>query len=138
MKTSAAEQALAQRWDRIGLGVRCAYNPQRQQVLQHYVQAGRRLSHSNPAQELRVQRRMLDLLLHTAADEALPWPWRAACLEHTAWPLARLSRLLEGSTDAGRHALDQRVQDAWDRLGLPPKANAAASGQGRPQKHADR
>jgi hypothetical protein len=130
--------ALEQRWERIGLGVRCAYNPQRPEVLQHYVQAGRRLSSLNPAQEARVQRRMLELLLHTAADVALPWHWRAACLEHTAWPLARLTRLLGGPAGAGEHALDRHVQQAWDLLGMPPKSAIATSGVERPEPHADR
>ncbi len=130
--------ALEQRWERIGLGVRCAYNPQRPEVLQHYVQAGRRLSSLNPAQEARVQRRMLELLLHTAADVALPWHWRAACLEHTAWPLARLTRLLGVPAGTGERVLDRRVQQAWDLLGLPPKTTIATSGVERPEPHAGR
>lgn len=139
MKTGiAAGQALEQRWERIGLGVRCAYNPQRPEVLQHYVQAGRGLSRLQPAQEARVQRRMLELLLQTAADEALPWHWRAACLEHTAWPLARLTSLLEGAPAAGEHAYGRRVQQAWDLLGLPPKAALATSDMHRPEPHAGR
>jgi hypothetical protein len=118
---------LEQRLDRIGLGVRCAYNPQRPDVLHRYVQAGRQLSRLLPQREARIQRRMLDLLLHTAADPALPWAWRAACLEHAAWPLARLISL--GSGDVQRPAqtpaqLEERVRRAAEQLGLPPKARA--------------
>lgn len=140
MKTSAADRTLEQRWDRIGVGVRCAYNPQRPEVLQHYVQVGRRLSRLQPAQEVRVQRRMLELLLATAADEALPWTWRAACLEHTTWPLARLTTLLEGVAGAQTHGLGERVQHAFDTLGVPPKTRGAgaSAGEEHTQHHAPR
>lgn len=120
-----AHSALERRWDRIGLGVRCAYNPQRPDVLHHYMQAGRRLSRLQPQREALIQRRMLDLLLHTATDEALPWHWRAVCLEHTAWPLARLTSLWSGSAHPAAHApvqLEARVQRASEQLGLPAKA----------------
>jgi hypothetical protein len=73
-ETATTRPALEQQLDRIGVGVRCAYNPQRPDVLHRYVQAGRQLSRLQPQREARIQRRMLDLLLHTAADPALPWP----------------------------------------------------------------
>ena len=119
---ATAHSVLEQRWARIGLGVRCAYNPQRPDLLHRYVQAGRCLSRLQPLRETIVQRRMLDLLLHTAADEALPWFWRAACLEQTAWPLARLSSLWKSSDLATAQApaqLEARVQRAGEQLGLP-------------------
>lgn len=129
---SASDAGLETRWDRIGLGVRCAYNPGRPEVLNHYVHAGRRLSRLRPDQELRVQRRMLELLLRTATDEALPWPWRAACLEHWVWPLARLTSLLgtqpDGSEELAR--IQERVQRATDTLGLPPRRVGQAAGAG--------
>lgn len=123
-------RTLEQRWERISLGVRCAYNPQRPEVLRHYVQAGRQLSRQQPEQEARVQRRMLDLLLNTAADEALPWHWRAVCLEHTVWPLARLTSLLgRGARDANGVCaeLAQRLQQISEQLGLPPAAGSAGA-----------
>jgi hypothetical protein len=138
VNSSTTDRVLEQRWDRIGLGVRCAYNPQRPEVLQHDVQAGRRLSRLKPSQEVRVQRRMLDLLLATAADEAPPWGWRAACLEHTAWPLARLTTLLEGIAGAPARGLEERVRHALDRLGVPPKARRAAAGEEHTRRHARR
>lgn len=133
MKPSDAatmDRTLEQRWERMGLGVRCAYNPQRPEVLCHYVQAGRRLSLLQPEQEARVQRRMLDLLLNTAADEALPWRWRAVCLEHTVWPLARLTSLLgRGARGANGVSaeLAQRVQQISEQLGLPPASERAGA-----------
>ena len=133
MKPSDAatmDGTLEQRWERIGLGVRCAYNPQRPEVLCHYVQAGRRLSRQLPEQEARVQRRMLDLLLNTAADEALPLHWRAGCLVQTVWPLARLTSLL-GSGARGANGvsaeLAQRVQQIGEQLGLPPASERAGA-----------
>jgi hypothetical protein len=126
-----AHWALEQRWDRIGLGVRCAYNPQRPDLLHHYLQAGRRLSRLQPQREAQIQHRMLDLLLHTAADEALPWPWRAVCLEHTAWPMARLTSLWSTSAPTAAQTATQtpaqlqaRVHRASEQLGLPCRASS--------------
>ena len=126
-----AHSALQQRWDRIGLGVRCAHNPQRPAVLHHYMQAGRRLSRLQPQREALIQRRMLDLLLHTATDETLPWHWRAVCLEHTAWPLARLTSLWLRADSSPAHTpvqLEARVQHASERLGPPHKATPPVAG----------
>lgn len=127
----AKNEALERRWDRIGLGVRCAYNPRRTEILHHYMLAGRRLAHLHPGCEARIQRRTLDLLLHTAADRALPWHWRAACLEHTAWPLARLISLLGGHSGGGGGPgalLEQRVRRVGEELGLPPGRAASIEG----------
>lgn len=113
---------LTDRWERLGLGVRCAYNPTRPEVLQRYLQAGRLLSRLQPAREARIQGRMLDVLLQTANDSALPWLWRAACLEHTAWPLARLTSLQRQSAPPPGpipSPLEARVGRAIDLLGPP-------------------
>jgi hypothetical protein len=125
--TPAQAQAalLLRRWDRIGIGVRCAYNPQRPEVLQHYLQAGRRLSSLQPQIEALIQRRMLDLLLQTAADAALPWSWRAMCLEHAAWPVARLTSLWRTGAGAALQStaqLESRIRCAAEQLGLPSRA----------------
>jgi hypothetical protein len=116
---------LLSRWERIGLGVRCAYNPLRPDVLLLYVQAGRCLSRLQPQREALIQRRMLELLLHTATDGALPWHWRAMCLEHTAWPLARLASLWRASADSAPLSparLESRIRCAGEQLGLPTRA----------------
>jgi hypothetical protein len=126
-ETAMTHPALEQRLDRIGLGVRCAYDPPRPDVLHRYMQAGRQLSRLQPQTESRIQRRMLDLLLHTAADQALPWPWRAACLEHTTWPLARLISLEGGDAQWPTQTpaqFEERIRRAAEQLGLPPKAPA--------------
>jgi hypothetical protein len=125
---SAHAAALQARWERIGLGVRCAYNPARPEVLQHYVQGARLLSRLQPQREAHIQRRMLELLLRTAEDEALPWTWRAVCLEHLAWPLARLTSLLSRQAASAQEvaALEDRAQRASSLLGLPPQNGTSA------------
>lgn len=134
----ACAAALEARWDRIGLGVRCAYNPTRPEVLHHYVQTARRLSRLLPAQEARIQCRMLELLLRTAEDEALPWTWRAVCLEQLAWPLARLTSLRAAETGSAEALaqIDERVQRATHAVSMPPRATApAAAGTVQPPGH---
>ena len=59
---------------------------------------------------------MLTVLLQTAQDEALPWAWRAVCLEHTTLPLARLTTLLKLEDPIACQALACAVQAARDHL----------------------
>lgn len=66
--------------------------------------------------------RMLQLLLQTAHDDALPWLWRSACIEHTTLPLARLSSLLAAHDQVAVEALHAFVQVAQDRLSQVPPA----------------
>jgi hypothetical protein len=107
---------LRQRWDRIGIGIRCAYNPWLPPVILLYLQAGRRLVTAGVMEDAEVQRRMLSLLMHTAADEALPLPWRMACLEHTTRPRARLGRLWR-SLDPDKVArMAREADDLAERL----------------------
>jgi hypothetical protein len=89
-------EQLRQRWDRIGIGIRCAYNPWLPPVILLYLQAGRHLVSAGVMDDMTVQRRMLTLLMRTAEDVALPLPWRMACLAHTVRPRARLEKLLAG------------------------------------------
>ena len=94
-----------QRWDRIGLGVRLAYNPWHAPAIRCYLEAGSQLVRDGLRGEREVQERMLTVLLQTAADRGLPWRWRSACHEHMVWPLARLAtrwRLGERSIDMAR------------------------------------
>ncbi|NLD55402.1 MAG: FagA protein [Burkholderiaceae bacterium] len=107
---------LRRRWDRIGIGVRCAYNPWLPPVILLYLQAGRRLVTAGVMDDETVQRRMLSLLMHTAADEALPWTWRAACLEHTVRPRARLARLLAERDPAEVDRMEREVGELRERL----------------------
>ncbi len=114
-----------QRWERIGLGIRLAYNPARTDVLRLWLMLGQRLAAEQVLDEAWALRRSLSLLLHTADDIALPWAWRNACLEHCTWPLARLLTLLRLHDPPAAEAWHAAVQSARDRLAaLPPAARA--------------
>jgi hypothetical protein len=86
---------MGQRWERIGLGIRLAYNPQQPAVIRCWLGIGARLVSAGGADEAALLQRTLRLLLQTAHDESLPWFWRSVCLEHTARPLSRLTTLLK-------------------------------------------
>lgn len=116
----AQAAALLRRWDRIGVGVRCGYNPFCTGAVRHYIEAGRRVAASGARAEAQVHQRMLTVLLQTARDEALPWAWRAVCLEHTTLPLARLKSLLKLHDPIACHALECAVQAAHDGLAATP------------------
>ena len=107
---------LRQRWDRIGIGIRCAYNPWLPPVILLYLQAGRRLVTAGAMDDEAVQRRMLSLLMKTAADEALPWTWRAACLEYTVRPRSRLNRLLQDRHPAEIDRMEREAEVLRERL----------------------
>jgi hypothetical protein len=87
--------ALYQRWERIGLGIRLAYNPENPAVIRCWLGLGTRLATDGCAAEVALLQRTLRLLLQTAHDESLPWFWRSVCLEHTARPLSRLTTLVK-------------------------------------------
>lgn len=107
---------LQQRWDRIGLGVRLAYNPWHAPVIRCYLEAGAHYVRCGGADETSVQQRMLTVLLQTADDSALPWAWRAACHEYTVFPLARLATLARLGQAAEPGPWQQRVDAVATRL----------------------
>ncbi|WP_341892471.1 hypothetical protein [Variovorax sp. YR752] len=109
-------EALLRRWDRIGIGVRCAYNPKCPCVLRHYLAAGRQVIAHGLRPAVQVQQRMLAVLLQTARDAALPWYWRSVCLEYTTLPLARLNSLLKTEDPIACQAFECAVQAAHDQL----------------------
>ena len=80
-------------WDRIGLGVRLAYNPNQPQVARLWLALGDHLVAQGVLGEREAPQRALTILLQVAHDEGLPAFWRSVCLEYTAWPLARLHAL---------------------------------------------
>ncbi len=107
---------LRQRWDRIGLAVRLAYNPWHPGVVRCYLQAGSHLVRMGAMADLAAQQRMLQLLLHTAGDTALPWAWRQACHDHMVFPLARLATLARLGQGPDSSGWQQRVDAAGQRL----------------------
>jgi hypothetical protein len=112
----AAQRALLERWDRIGLGVRLAYNPARPQAIRAYLHAGRLLAASGARSELEVQVRTLAVLLEAALDPTLPRPWRSACLEHACLPLARIVSLARRTGRVDAAAWRRRVDEAERQL----------------------
>ncbi len=103
------------RWQRIGLGIRLSYNPDRADILRLWIALGSRLVRAGDVDEPLLWRYALRLLLQTASDETLPWRWRAACLDHTARPVARLTTLL--STDVSqRMALAAAIEHVETHL----------------------
>ena len=112
----AEQRALLERWDRIGLGVRLAYNPGCPQAIRAFLHAGRRLAACGARPELEVQVRTLAVLLDTALDPALPRYWRSVCLEHACLPLARLVSIGRRTGRVDAAAWRRRVDDAQRRL----------------------
>ncbi|MDZ7855819.1 hypothetical protein [Sphaerotilus sp.] len=123
-QTQAA--ALLRRWDRIGVGVRCGYNPSCPCAVRHYLDAGRRVVIAGVRPEQQVMQRLLTVLLQTAHDEALPWYWRSVCLEHTTLPMARLTSLLQQHDPVACHAMHCAVQAAGDALDAAPRRSERA------------
>lgn len=119
---------LAERWARIGLGVRCAYNPEQPAAIRQYVALGTQLARSRHLSAQLVFQRMCTLLLTAATDPALPWPWRSQCLEHSAWPLARLKTLLAPSDPAAFAESLARWQAAQEALATVVTSAAGGGG----------
>ena len=104
-----------ERWQRIGLGIRLAYNPNKPGVIACYLGLGRHLAKQGLLDECDTQRRMLRLLLQSGGDVALPWRWRHACLEFAVHPLARLRQ------QADAEQLQTAWQDAQRALPTTPQ-----------------
>lgn len=114
-----------ERWQRLALGIRLAYNPGQPAVIRQYLSLGHRLVQTGQLAPSRAWARTLELLLQTAADEALPWFWRSVCLEHTAQPLARCTHHLGAGAVVTQQA---RVDALFAHLAAAPRlAPARAS-----------
>jgi hypothetical protein len=120
---------LAERWSRLGLGVRCAYNPGQPAAIRKYVVLGTQLARWRLQPEAAVYEGMLALLLKTAGDPALPWPWRSQCLEHSAWPVARLMTLLARSDPAALADWLAWWEAAQEELSIGPTHGAGGRGE---------
>lgn len=62
-----------QRWLRIALGLRLAYNPGKPSVIALWLRLGRRLCGASLLDERDMLQRSLRLLWQCAEDPALPW-----------------------------------------------------------------
>jgi hypothetical protein len=124
MLETATPSALLRRWQKLHLQVRCALAVDRPSLVQQYLACGTLLTRRARLDAASTQRRMLQVLLQTAGDPALPWFWRSVCLEHTVQPLARLSALLRLHDPLAFEALEAAVQTAAARLPASPSAAA--------------
>lgn len=106
------QQYWLDRWDRIGLGVRLAYNPAVPQAIRAFLHAGRCLTASGAREDLEVQIRTLTVLIDTALDPMLPRAWRAACLEHVCLPLARLTTHARRTGRVHLSTWQRRIEEA--------------------------
>jgi hypothetical protein len=113
-----AHDRLLARWRRLEMHVRCALWPNAPGRIRLYLQAGLLLARHGAQPPLAVHRRMLQLLLRTARDDALPWFWRSVCLEHVTLPLAQLASHLRPVDPAAYEALAAAVQRAREALPL--------------------
>lgn len=108
-----------ERWQRLALGIRLAYNPGQPAVIRQYLSLGHRLVQAGRLTPAGAWAHMLELLRQTAADEALPWFWRSVCLEHTAQPLARCTHHLGAGAVAAQQA---RLDALFAQLAAAPRA----------------
>jgi len=125
-QNTASASALLRRWQRLHLLIRCALQHDDPALVRQYLACGTLLTRRAALAPIPTQRRMLELLLQTAADPALPWFWRSVCLEHTTQPLARLSALLRPHDPLAFAALEDAVAAVTGAL--PVNASAARSG----------
>ena len=110
-----------ERWQRIALCVRLAYNPGKPCVIACYVGVGRKMAENGFVPELEAEQRMFRLLLQAGTDLALPWAWRHHCLSYAVHPLARLTTLLADDPFAVTR-LHARWELAQQQLTTPPGA----------------
>ena len=104
------------RWRRLQLQVRCALNADEPARIRLYLHTGLQLVSSGAHPAVPVHMHMLQTLLRTAHDKALPWFWRSVCLEHVNLPLAQLASHLGLHDPLAMHAIECAVQRARDQL----------------------
>ncbi|MBA3597299.1 MAG: hypothetical protein H0W40_07970 [Methylibium sp.] len=109
--------ALLDLWQRLQMRIRCGLAVRATDHLRLYLHIGRRIARRGLASPVAVQLRLLNTLLRTAQDDALPWAWRSACLRHAQEPLALLCGLVGPRDPAAMRSIESAVRHA--RNGLP-------------------
>lgn len=107
---------LARHWSLLHLYVRCALDVRQEHLVAHWVQIGSDLMSGTPSLAPKLAFRMLDTLLQTATDEALPWCWRSLCLEQIDGPRRVLVAWLQVHDPLAIQALEAGIQRSCDRL----------------------
>ncbi|MEJ8847270.1 hypothetical protein [Variovorax rhizosphaerae] len=117
LDAEAEDDLLLRRWNRLRMYVRCGLYAHHSGYIRLYVKAGLAIARRDirPAREVHL--RVLQTLLSTGQDEALPWSWRNACLDHLDLPVANLTPLLAVDDPVALRAIEAGVQRARD--GLP-------------------
>lgn len=110
--TELGSTALLHRWQRVQMHVRCGLSADQPGCVRVYLHAGMQLARRGAQPAVTVHLRMLQTLLLTAQDEALPWFWRRVCLEHVNLPLAQLTSSLGLHDPLAMRALEAAVQRA--------------------------
>ena len=111
-----SDTALLHRWQRIQMHVRCGLSADQPCCVRVYVDTGMQLARRGVQPAITVHLRMLQTLLLTAHDEALPGFWRSVCLEQVNLPLAQLASSLGLHDPIAMQAIEAAVQHARDRL----------------------
>ncbi|KAF1070847.1 MAG: hypothetical protein GAK45_00677 [Pseudomonas citronellolis] len=93
------DASLMDRWQRLGMRVRCALDPDEPRLLEQFLGEARYLASWEPVPAWPLFEKSYQLLLDTCRDVALPWHWRQQCLDHAYRPLNELQRL---AVDASR------------------------------------
>ena len=123
---SAATRALLRRWQRLEITVRCALQAENPARLGQFIGAAARLVADEVLPDWATHERCFLVLMNTAEDPALPWPWRCMCIDFACRPLARLTTLARG--DRVRHRrlveLARRLARADLACLQPPAATA--------------
>lgn len=114
-----------QRWQRIALGLRLAYNPWKPSVIALWLRLGRRLCGAGLLDERDMLQRSLRLLWQCAEDPALPWEWRRECWEHAVRPMARYAVLHAGQDPLGVLLWERRLALTGERLCTAPSGSFA-------------
>lgn len=129
MKRSTDHHQAAQRvrWERMHAAIRCGLYPEQPALIRVYLGLGCWLVRQGQLDAQAANQRMLNLLLGTARDEALPWFWRSVCLEHATRPLARLTTQLKRQEPAALHLVHDTVGSL--QAGLAAVSPGRATGQ---------
>ena len=79
-------------WRKAGLAVRLCANAQEPRLIPRYLDLADDLGQLLQGADWRIAAQSAALLLHTAADRALPLHWRSLCADHLHRPLRQLSQ----------------------------------------------
>ena len=110
------QAAQHRRWERLHVAIRCGLFPMQPALIRVYLGVGCWLVRQGQLNEPAASQRMLDLLLNTARDDALPWFWRSVCLELSTLALARLTTLLNQQDPHALQSLFDTVDSAQGQL----------------------